>query len=205
MRSGQPREVRDWEKRDGYYVEACRVSKEDVPGLVDIMRNWLDPDWPIDANDVFEDLDEPELLPVTAWRTLADLKDDTAVEPLIDILEELDDEYDDWAGEELPYVFGKIGPAAIEPLALIAASDYYPEFVRSIAVCGLRRVADYYPMARNRVVAGLTELMAGAAQSPVDFNSTLLVELVELQAVDAAEPIERAFAADLIDVGMMGN
>jgi hypothetical protein len=44
---------------------------------------------------------------------------------------------------------------------------------------------------------------------PVDddlnFNTTLLGELVELHAVEASEPIERAFAANHLDIGMMGD
>ena len=47
--------------------------------------------------------------------------------------------------------------------------------------------------------------MASAADDHLDFNTTLLTELVELGAVEAAEPIERAFAANLLDVGMMGD
>ncbi len=48
-------------------------------------------------------------------------------------------------------------------------------------------------------------MMADAADRPVEFNSILLVDLVELQAAEAAEPIERAFAANRIDVAMVGN
>jgi hypothetical protein len=200
-----PRELPNWHKSDGYYVEACRVSKDDVPALVDVVRYWLDPDWLAAADKAFADLAEPALLPVTAWRTLADLKDEAAVEPLIAILTELGDEFDDWAFEELPHVFGKLGPAAIEPLAGIANDSARPEYMRSIAARGLRQVASYHPATRDEIVPRLTAMMADAANRPVEFNSALVVELVELQAVEAAEAIERAFAADRIDVGMIGD
>ena len=91
-----PRDLNDWEDQDGYYVAACRASAEDVPGLIDMVRNWADPDWPDGVGgpwlDQDLDLDDAELLPVTAWRTLADLKADSAVEPLIEMLCALDDE-----------------------------------------------------------------------------------------------------------------
>jgi hypothetical protein len=48
-------------------------------------------------------------------------------------------------------------------------------------------------------------MMAGAVDGHFRFNTTLLTELVDLRAVEAAEPIERAFAGNLLDVGMMGN
>jgi hypothetical protein len=200
-----PVDLDDWEGRDGYYVAACRVSADDVPDLIDIVRKWNDFDWPNDADLADIDQDDAELLPVTAWRTLADLKADAAVEPLVDMLRSWDGEYDDWVPEEFPHVFGKIGEAAIEPLTQLANDAREMECVRSIAARGLRCVVDYHADTRERIVSCLTEMMAAAADSDVEFNSMLLVELVELEAVEAAEAIERAFAGNLLDVGMMGD
>ena len=201
-----PRNFYDWEKQDGYYIAACRASIGDVPHLIDIARKWSDPDWPSSLDGFDVDLDDDVgLLPVTAWRTLADLKSDTAVQPLIDMLCELDDEFDDWASEELPHVFGKIGEPAIETLVQVANDADKQGFVRSIAARGLRCVVEYHAETRNQIVAWLTKMMVNAAKDNIEFNTTLLVELVELQAVEAAEPIERAFADDLLDTGMMGN
>jgi len=198
-----PRNLFDWEGRDGYYVAACRVSAEDIPGLIDLMRAWSDTSWPGDAD--LPQIEDAELLPITAWRTLADMKAQAAVQPLVDMLCELDDEFDDWAYEELPHVFGKIGESAIEPLTRLATHDNKPDYIRSIAASGLRRVAHYHPDMRRRVVACLTEMMANACDDHLEFNSTLLTELVELDAIEAAEPIERAFAGNLLDVGMKGD
>jgi len=203
--AGSPRGQELWEGRNGYYVAACRVSAEDVPELVDIARKWSDWDWPSDEDLPDIDADHAVLLPVTAWRTLADLEADAAVEPLVDMLRESDDVEDDWASDELPHVFGKIGEAAIPSLVQLAEDAHCKQFARSIATCALRYGAEYHPHTRDRVVAHLTQMMAGAVDDDVDFNSTLLVELVELRAVEAAEAIERAFAGNLLDVGMMGD
>ncbi len=200
-----PRNLADWEHRDGYYVAACRVSAEDIPGLIDLVRKWSDLSWPGDAGVPQIDLEDAELLPITAWRTLADMKANAAVKPLVDMLCDLDDELDDWVFEELPHVFGKIGESAIEPLTHLATNDDKRDYIRSIAACGLRRVAHYHAETRDRIAAHLTEMMANACHDHLDFNTTLLTELVELGAVEAAEPIERAFAGDLLDVGMMGD
>jgi len=206
---GSPRGVSDWQGRDGYYVAACRVSAGDVPGLIDLARKWTDLDWPTDADvpDIHDE--DAQLLPVTAWRTLAALKADSAVEPLVEMLRELDDQlddgFDDWVSEELPHVFGKIGEPAIEPLTQLANDARAGEFVRSTAARGLRQVAVYHPHTRDRVAACLTEMMADFANHDLEFNTTLMVELVELGAVEAAEAIERAFAGNLIDAGMMGD
>jgi hypothetical protein len=200
-----PRDVHDWQKRDGYYVAACQVSAEDVPGLIDLVRRWTDQDWPGDELGADVDDDAAQLLPVTAWRTLGELKAESAVEPLIEMLCELTDEFDDWVCEELPQVFGKIGEASLLPLLNLAADPTKPEFIRSIAVRGLAAVAEDHGEMRDRIVPRLTEMMASAASEPIEFNTSVLTALVDLQAVEAAEAIERAFASDLLDVGMLGD
>lgn len=203
--AGSPHDLMDWEGRDGYYVAACRVSASDAPELIEIARKYVDLDWLSNTDLPGIDSDGAGLLPVTAWRVLADLKAEAAVEPLIQLLRELDDEFDDWPAEELPHVFGKIGPSAIEPLAQLGKDQGVASFIRTIAACGLRCAADYHPETRDRVVSHLVDMLKQARAEEIDFNSTVLVELVELRAVEASELIERAFADNLIDVGMMGD
>jgi hypothetical protein len=202
--AGDPRDFPDWRNQDGYYVAKCRVSADDVPGLIAIAEKWMDPDW---TNECVSRVgrEDAELLPVTAWRTLAELKNDAAVKPLVDILCALNDECGEWASEELPHVFGKIGESTIEPLFGVISEESFPDVIRSNAVRGLRQVVDYHPYTRDRIVPILVDWMARAGSGHRDFNTDLMVELTELHAVEAAEPIERAFAADLLDVGVIGD
>lgn len=202
--AGSPRDLPDWENHDGHYVTACRLSAEDVPELIDIANRWLEY-LPGEDGEVARNIVDAELLPVTAWRALGDLRADEAVEPLIEVARAMSEEEDDWAWEELPHVFGKIGENAVDPLARVVRDPAEADYTRSIAARGLRYVADRCPRVRDRVVGCLTEVMADASAGHLEFNSLLLAELVELRAVEAAEAIERAFAADLLDVGMMGD
>ena len=55
--------------------------------------------------------------PLHAWRALGQLRAESAVEPLLDLLHRVDDNHDDWVGREIPQVMGMIGPAAIPALA----------------------------------------------------------------------------------------
>jgi hypothetical protein len=176
----------------------------DVPDLIDIVSKWRDPDWPSDDFGLDADLDDIELLPVTAWRTLADLKSSEFVEPLVNLICEFD-EFDDWSQIELPHVFGKIGKPAIAAIVRLANDADKPNFIRSIAAEGLQRVAEYHAETRDEIVTCLTEMITKAAPGDIEFNSTLLVGLVELQAVEAAEAIEQAFANDYLDVGVIGD
>lgn len=200
-----PRSFRDWETKNGYYISTCRVSVNDVPHLIDVAREWCDPEWPSGDLGLNRDLTEIELLPVTAWRTLADLRSSESIEPLIDMLCELDDELDDWTSTELPHVFGKIGKPAIGALARLANDTDRQDFIRSIAAEGLHRVAENHAETRDEVVTYLAEMITTAAPSNIEFNTVLLVGLVELRAVETAEAIERAFANDALDIGMIGD
>lgn len=202
--AGSPRGLRDWKKNEGYYVSACRVSRDDVPGLIDIARKWLDPDWESHDFGLDAGLENVDLLPVTAWRTLADLKSSKSVEPLIYMICELD-EYDDWMCEELPYVFGKIGKPAFAALVRLANDAEKQQFVRAIAAGALHRLAEYHPDSRDEIVACLTEMMRNAGESEVEFNTEVMVALVELRAAEAAEVIEQAFANNRVDEGMIGD
>jgi hypothetical protein len=159
-------------------VQAQISQVLDVPHLIDIARKWNDPDWSSSLDGLeFGPDDDVDLLPVTAWRTLADLRSSESVEPLIDMLCELDDEFDDWSSCELPNVFGKIGQPAIKALVRLAKDADRLDFIRSIAASGLRCVAEYHPETCDRIVAYLTEMMTNAAKDNVEFNTRLLVEV----------------------------
>src|SRR5205807_1216299 len=59
--------------------------------------------------------------PIHAWRTLGALHAEEAIEPLLSLLKDVDENDDDWVLEEMPEVYGRIGPAAIPALAAYMA------------------------------------------------------------------------------------
>ncbi len=203
-KASSPNDLEKWPKKDDYYVTTCRVSKDDVPSLIDVALKWGDPDWPYD--DVLPGVDpnRAALLPVTAWRTLADLRAEEAVEPLVDLVRSLDGDLDEWMLDDLPLVFAKIGKSAFDPLAELARDRDFTSETRSIAVAGLAEIAKAHPEVRDDVVEILTEILA-AREDDVELNSNVLVELVELNASEAAEVIERAFSENRVDVGAIGD
>jgi len=105
----------------------------------------------------------------------------------------------------LPHIFGKLGESSMQPLMDLVNDEGRPRIARSAAVRGLRFVAEYHPEFRESVVVFLTQFMENAVENQLEFNATLLVELMDLKAVEAAESIERAFSQNLIDVGMCGD
>ncbi|NJN21787.1 MAG: hypothetical protein HC812_12155 [Leptolyngbya sp. RL_3_1] len=97
------------------YVEALALTADHIPALIELVQDatlWQFWDEDIPEADLPE-LDpaiEPFSAPIHAWRALGQLKAIAAIPVLIQVLVQQDV---DWCWEELPEVFGLIGPAAI--------------------------------------------------------------------------------------------
>lgn len=141
--------------------------------------------------------------PVHAWRTLAVLRIEQAVQPLLDNLWQAD--VDDWTFDELPMVFARIGPAALEPLHEYLADRANGISPRIAACIAVGDIGKDDPEARDRCVAILTERLNAAAENPEELNGFLVDGLVELHAVESVPVMERAFRADLVDKSVRGN
>ncbi len=150
---------------------------------------------------------DPESLeiwaPVHAWRTLGQLKAEASIEPLISLFANCED--DDWLIEEMPEVFGNIGSASIEPLANYLADPSHYYMAQVIASECLTEIAQNYPETRSQCVEVLTKQLGQFEQNDIALNSFLVSGLIELEAVESAPAIEKAFAADRIDCMMEGD
>jgi hypothetical protein len=98
-----------------------------------------------------------------------------------------------------------IGPPAIEALATFLGDDSRGEFPRASAGNGLREIAVRFPETRQRVVRILTAELARHQKRLATLNGFLISDLMDLEAVESAEEIERAFAADVIDPTIAGH
>jgi hypothetical protein len=183
-----------WLEGDPDYVAGYALTAEHIPALIALATEWV------------EDRPDDDTLfgPVHAWRALGQLRAVEAVQPLLDMQDELDEVGDDWYLEEFDHVFGLIGPPAIEPLAAYLADESHGEFPRVKAASGLQEIARRFPETRERVVALLSGALA-RHQDATFLNGSLVAELLDLKAVESAEVIERAFAANVIDPTIAGD
>jgi len=177
------------------YVSQLGIGPEHTAGLVEIVLGWP------------EGLDEPESVEgwaaPHAWRALAQLQAVEAVEPLLSIMDRLDEARDDWYLAEFPHVFAMIGPAAIPALAAYLADTSNHNFPRSVAATGLKEIGRRHPDAMPQVMSILNGQFARFADSDEEFNALLLCDLMDLKAVDSAGMIERAYAAGKVDEFMV--
>jgi hypothetical protein len=141
--------------------------------------------------------------PVHAWRALGQLRAVEAVEPLLELFDRLED--DDWVHEELPEVFGMIGPAALPALAAYIADLSHTDSSRISAITGIEKIGKRWPNARGECIAILEERLERFEENEPDVNGFIVVALVELGAKEAAPMIERAFDEGYVDRMVMGD
>jgi hypothetical protein len=139
--------------------------------------------------------------PVHAWRVLGQLRAPEAIVPLVDLIRASDD---DWISTDLPVVFALIGPDALPALAALLQDRAAGQEGRMTAASALRAIAQRHYAHRGPVVDLLSRALD---QDPPDpgFNGHLVNELLDLNAVEAAAAMERAFAAGRVDEFAAGD
>ena len=142
---------------------------------------------------------------IHAWRTLAQLRAESAIPCLIELLGRVDDYDDDWTRTELPVVFGHLGQASLEPLRRFLADSDQGLWARTAAAHSLVEIGQRHPALRAECVAALSGQLQHFAQQADNFNGFLIGYLIDLQGVEAAPVIEQAFAANKVDILLQGD
>lgn len=187
---GDCRAFREWPD----YL-ALGFTREHVPELI---RMALDPDlhW--------ADSDSPKVwAPVHAWRTLGQLRATEAIEPLLRIFHEIDDS--DWVSDDLPKVYGMIGPSAIPALVRYLADNTHGLYPRASAAHSLERIGNNHPGAYQDCVVALTDLLAGYKKNDPAFNAFIICDLLDLHAVESLDMIREAYAHDCVELSIVGD
>ena len=174
------------------YVEAFGFTDEHIPDLIRLASeedlNWQD---------------EGECYaPIHAYRTLGQLRAEAAIQPLISLLD-IDDS--DWFLEDLPQVFGMIGPACIPALTEYLNQNEPSWWSKTAAAGGLTKIAESFPDHRDQCVQILTEALSRHQQQPEELNASLVAKLLDLHATEAANVIEKAYKEGPMDEMVCGT
>lgn len=143
--------------------------------------------------------------PLHAWRTLGQLRDPAAVPTMIEIIYKMEDWDDDWSINEVPQVLGLLGAPAIAPAQQALADRQLYLYGRVAAAEALAKIAMHYPTERPQIVAIMTDQLRRFAEEESEFNAFLISVLVDLNAVEAADVMAAAFAADKVDWSIQGD
>jgi hypothetical protein len=150
-----------------------------------------------ESEDKSEDEDPDYWAPLHAIRALGQLHAGIAAQPLVNLLAGL--KGDEWMLEELPSVFGMIGPVAIPTLTAYLADSSNDIYLRAYASNGLLELADRYPEHREESIATISRQLEAYEENEYEFNAFIIGDLVRLKAVETLPLIERAFKADRVD------
>jgi hypothetical protein len=170
-------------------------TPEHVPELIrmsiDSELNWAD----AESDEVWA--------PIHAWRVLGLLRAEEAIEPLLGLLEEFEDST--WPGEEFPEVFGQIGPAAIPALTRYLTERSHDTWNRATCAGALAKIGAAWPEARGECIATLAGLLEDSAEDDRELLGSVVADLLDLDAVEAAPALERAFAEDRVELSAAGD
>jgi hypothetical protein len=121
------------------------------------------------------------------------------------LLERIDEDYEEWIGEELPEVLGLIGPAAVPRLGECLTIPHDGMWAQITAALALREIGNRHPVARDECISALSKGLESFTSQDPGLNGFLISSLVDLKAVEAAPLMEKAFAADCVDLLILGD
>lgn len=172
------------------------LRPDHVPALIQLATD-------LDLLNLADEKDLRGWAPVHAWRALAQFAAREAVEPLMRLFHEIED--NDWVIEEMPHVFGLIGPTAFPALVGYFCDTGYPVYPRLVAAASLVQIALAHTELRDQAVEVLSAQLLRYAQNSAGMNGVLIANLVRLDAVEKKDLIQRAFAEGKVDRFIAGD
>jgi|SRR5579871_136465 len=149
--------------------------------------------------------------PLHAWRALGQLHAEEAAEPLLWLLDHLDED-DDWTRVELPMVYQMIGPAALPALTAYIADTSHRYPARTTALEALEKIIDRWPDLRAGYVAFVMEQLERMLEVDTEEQEdepslpphsslprTILEELEQLLELDEEEEDRYLFTSFLVN------
>jgi hypothetical protein len=178
------------------YIEEVGLTAEHIPDLIRMAT---------DRTLGYVEMDDPTLWVSThALRALGQLQAEAAVEPLIHLFSQLYDD-DDWPRETIYTTLGMVGAPAITPLAAYLADPSHGTWNRICATSCFREIFKHHPETREACLAVLTQQLEQFNRNPSELNGFIVSALLDIEAVEAAPLMEKAFAARKVDIAVAGD
>lgn len=143
--------------------------------------------------------------PTHAWRALGQLRAEEAVEALVQLMALTDEMDDDWVMSDLPYSVADIGAPAIPALTSLLKNDTKGLYARGGAGDTLKIIAEKHPETYDECVAILTDQLEQYEDNAPELNAFIIDSLMNLEAVESAPVIERAFSDRCVSVEIVGD
>ena len=176
------------------YVE-LGIGHQDIPDLIRMAT---------DRQLTSEEADDLEFAaPVYAIHILEELHAEEAIEPLLSLFDNTDD---DWIEIELLSFYAKFGSRAISGIReYLMNPSNNNEDAASFASNVLGRIGVTHPEERAECIEALAQRLSIYKADEYELNGFLIGDLVGLKAVEKAPLIEQVFAADAVDKSIAGD
>lgn len=177
-------------------------TSEHIPDLIRLVddEELRDMPWDEDGN-----VPPQVYAQVHAWRTLAQLNAAKAVPSFIGLLHFIDEDDDDFIGEEIPRMLGKLGAPAIESCRDYLADINNNLFSRVGAGHALSEIGQQHPETRDACVQALMSTLQDYQNDDETVNAFTLSYLADLNAVEAAPLAEEIFKAARAELDVAGD
>jgi hypothetical protein len=142
---------------------------------------------------------------VHAWRVLAQLGAVEAIPSFIALLHYVDEDGDDYIGEEIPIMLGKLGVTAIDSCREYLADSSHSTFARVAGGYALSEISKQHPETRDTCVQALISTLQDYQNDDETVNAFRLSYLAELKAVEAAPLAEEIFKAGRAEIEVAGD
>lgn len=140
---------------------------------------------------------------IHAMLALGQLRDIGALKVLIEATLRLTDHDGLW--DTIPESMALMGPTGL-PFLAEAFRQHRRDFLKSAPFLGaIGEIGKQTPEAELLAIQVLTELLSEYSKNSAEMNGSLIAELMDLHAVEAAPIMERAFEAGQVDEMMAGD
>jgi len=169
------------------YIEIFGFESEDIPELIQMAT---DPK-------IYK---ENESATIHAYRALAQLKAEAAMEPLFSLFQ-LED---DFIENDLPDFYALLGEKSI-PLLIKKAQDPFSTNDRQSAVETLGFIAEKFPARKSEIISELVKILEMFEENSPVLNGITVAVLIDLKAKDALPTIKKVYDRNCADIMMCGD
>ena len=187
---GDCRNYQEWPN----YVQELNLEDKHIPELISMATDEELNQANSDSKEVWSS--------VHAWRALGQLKAISALEPLLGLLNNRDD---DWISNDFPTLCCLIGVKSIPSLKEFLADSSNNFWARADVAEALEIISYEHPETRETNIAAIAHQLKKFRDNDPTFNALLIGNLLDLQAVETINLMEKVFKANQVDTFVTGD
>jgi len=180
---------REWED---YLLHG--FSDVDIPALLELLND-------MELNDS-EDINH-FFVQLYAWRILGQLKSAEALEPLLTLTTQSED--NDWISGEVPTAIAMIGKPAMARVSGMLLDETEEEDQKKIAASALAEMAQQHPELREEVIEHFRQHLQSPNSTYYVHNGLLVSHLMDFDAVELIDEIRALFEHNSVDISIPGD